>query len=305
MIRTKSLFTVAACCAAFVLAAATLDAAFSALCGGGTSCAYVSGDRFGYQTVEKIRQNFNALVAAPYWTSSADSNLSSEVNLGALSTGLVKITVSGSTATPSTATAGTDYSSPSSADTVTNKTINAESTGNVITLSVIQYFTAAVCESDTPYTPGWSFSASGNSVTSECATGTNTVIGLADFVDGGTSYLQNSIRLPADWTGAVGMNLYWLSSATSGNVVWQIQTACAGDGELPDQSWNAAQTVTDATKASGGQENTASFPALTMTGCAAGEMFMFKLLRDPAHASDTLGDTAKLVGVELVYRRAI
>ncbi len=102
----------------------TLDASFTALCGSGTSCAYQVGDKFGYQTVEKIRQNFNALVAAPYWTSTASSDLTGETNLGALSTGLVVATVSGGTATPSTVAAPTGaVVGTTDTQTLTNKTI--------------------------------------------------------------------------------------------------------------------------------------------------------------------------------------
>jgi hypothetical protein len=49
---------------------------------------------------------------ASFWTSKSESGLSNEVNIGALTTGLVKITVSGGIATPTTAIAGTDYQSP-------------------------------------------------------------------------------------------------------------------------------------------------------------------------------------------------
>jgi hypothetical protein len=45
-------------------------------------------------------------------TTQAEAGLSAESNLGALTTGLLKIDVSGGVATPSTAVAGTDYASP-------------------------------------------------------------------------------------------------------------------------------------------------------------------------------------------------
>jgi hypothetical protein len=50
---------------------------------------------------------------APYLTTAAVTGLSAESNLGALTTGLLKITVSAGIATPSTAVAGTDYVVPS------------------------------------------------------------------------------------------------------------------------------------------------------------------------------------------------
>jgi hypothetical protein len=49
---------------------------------------------------------------ASYWTATAEAALSSEVNIGALTTGLMKITVDTGVATPSTAIAGTDYQAP-------------------------------------------------------------------------------------------------------------------------------------------------------------------------------------------------
>jgi hypothetical protein len=42
-----------------------------------------------------------------------------------------------------------------------------------------------------------------------------------------------------------------------------------------------------------------------VTGCAAGELMHIKILRDSAHASDTLAATARLIGVELVIREAM
>jgi len=51
----------------------------------------------------------DAIEGAPILTTTATSALSAESNLGALTTGLVKISVSAGVATPSTAVAGTDY----------------------------------------------------------------------------------------------------------------------------------------------------------------------------------------------------
>lgn len=60
---------------------------------------------------------------AKYVTAQAESGLSNEVNLGALTTGILKHTVAAGVSTPATATAGTDYTSPSSTETMTNKTL--------------------------------------------------------------------------------------------------------------------------------------------------------------------------------------
>jgi hypothetical protein len=60
-----------------------------------------------------------------YFMSQAANAPANGVNLGALSTGLLKITVSGAVATPSTASAGTDYVIPSGSITGNAATANA------------------------------------------------------------------------------------------------------------------------------------------------------------------------------------
>jgi hypothetical protein len=56
--------------------------------------------------------NNKAPVGASFLTATSETGLSSEVNLGALTTGLLKHTVSAGVSTPATAIAGTDYLSP-------------------------------------------------------------------------------------------------------------------------------------------------------------------------------------------------
>jgi hypothetical protein len=55
-----------------------------------------------------------APTTATYWTSSADAGLSAEVNLGGLTSGLLKHTVAAGVSTPATAASGTDYGPPTS-----------------------------------------------------------------------------------------------------------------------------------------------------------------------------------------------
>lgn len=122
-IRRLALAFLVVLCVAFGLVRLSADT-FTALCGGGTACVYQTGDRFGFQTAEHIRQNFNALVAPKYWTAASDSNLTNEVNLGALTSGLLKIAVSGSVATPSTVAAPTGaVVGTTDTQTLTSKTL--------------------------------------------------------------------------------------------------------------------------------------------------------------------------------------
>jgi len=144
-----------------------------------------------------------------------------------------------------------------------------------------------------------------NPAVAACITGTNTQKGVADFADGANSLsMQRTLALPSDFTGAVDVKFKWLTTATTGDVVWQIATICVADAETDDPAFNTASTVTDTAKGTANQTNDASITGITMTGCAAGEAWHIKVLRDPAHASDTLAATARLLGVELTVRRA-
>ncbi len=194
---------------------------------------------------------------------------------------------------------------PSASNTLTNKTIDVEGTGNTITTVSKLWFDAAAC-SGTTGALNWDTLASGAPTATCSAGGTNTnlIRGVADFADSGTFQMMRQVRLPADFTGTVDVALKWRTTATSGNVVWQVSTVCIADAEVDDANWNTASTVTDAAKGTTNQSNDAAITTLTITGCAAGELMHFRILRDPTDGSDTLGATASLIGVELTTRRA-
>lgn len=191
-----------------------------------------------------------------------------------------------------------------STTTLTNKTLSAEGTGNVLTVPFKIWLEAASCQGSSPFL-NWDV-LTATSPTANCITGTNTQKGVADFADGATVYaMQRSIALPDDWTGAIDAKIKWLSATTTGSVVWQIATICTADAETDDPAFNTASTVTDAAKGTTLQLNDATITGITATGCAAGELLHLKVLRDPAHASDDHAATARLIGVEVTLRRAM
>jgi hypothetical protein len=137
-----------------------------------------------------------------------------------------------------------------------------------------------------------------------CVTGSNVLAAVLQFEDTATETVQDHFRYPASIT-AVALTIKWRTSVTSGNVVWQLATACVADAETVDPSWNTAQTVTDAAKGTTLQTNDATISSVTTTGCAAGEEMFFRFFRDPAHASDTLGATAELISLAFEITRTI
>ena len=197
----------------------------------------------------------------------------------------------------------------SSSSTLTNKTIDAEGTGNVITIPSIFVFNPGACQ-DATGSLAFSLPASGLAPTADCVAGTNVRFGVAGFNDDGAErQVQGHFTLPADWTGAIDLLGKWRSADTSGSVVWQIATICVADAETSDPAFNTAQAITDAAKGTTLQQNDFSQTTLTVTGCAAGEEFYFKFFRDSDHASDDLATAtdgiAQLISLRFVVRRAM
>lgn len=195
------------------------------------------------------------------------------------------------------------YSTAASTDTYTNKTYDAEGTGNVLTVPRRLFFPAAGCKNATAGSV-WDLPTS-NPAVAACVTGTNTQKGVLDFADAANLSAQITYMLPTTWTGAIDARIKWVTTATTGDVVWQLSTICVADAETDDPAFNTASTVTDTAKGTTLQTNDASITGVTATGCAAGELMHLKIQRDSAHASDTLAATARLIGVELTIREAI
>jgi hypothetical protein len=192
----------------------------------------------------------------------------------------------------------------SSTDTLTNKTIDAEGTGNVITSPLFLSFPAANCQGVTAFS-GFAFPVS-NPPTAACVAGTNTIYGVLQFPDSDGDYsTQTSFRLASDWSGTIDIDFFWRTSETTGDVVWQFQTAFAADGETGDPSYNTAQSITDTAKGTANQWNNATLNGVTLTGGSPGEQMFLRVFRNRTHASDTLVGVPELITVRLKLRRTM
>ena len=197
-----------------------------------------------------------------------------------------------------------DVVTGSTVDTFTNKTFDAEATGNTLTLIDTFNLPVGVCDGPSTTSSQWSFPSGAGAANTACEVGTNTVFMTIDYTDAGTRQAQNLFELPDDFTGTVDAEIVWFSPSTTGSVVWQLATICAGEGDSVDQVFNAASTVTDAAQGVTNTMNEATIANLTVTGCTASEVLFLQLLRDPADGSDDLGDVARLVGLHIDIRRA-
>jgi hypothetical protein len=186
----------------------------------------------------------------------------------------------------------------------TNKTLDAEGTGNIITLPKRLWFPAAGCNNATAGSI-WDLPTSAPAVPT-CKTGTNTQMGVLDFADATSLTAQVTYMLPATWTGTIDARVYWLTTATAGDVVWQIAIACNSDNESDDPAFTDDAFTADTAKGTTNLANITAVNTVTTTGtCVADDLAHIRIKRDAGHASDTLAATARLIGVELVIREVM
>jgi hypothetical protein len=197
---------------------------------------------------------------------------------------------------------------PGSTDTLTNKTLDTEATGNVVTVPFTQWFVSAGCDNATAG-PVWDLPTA-NAPTPACVTGSNIQKGVLTFADSAEQTAQLSMRLPADWTGAVDATVFFTSATTTNTQteIWKLYTACraptGGSGATDDPAFNTAQSLTYTLGASevASALRKVSQTGVTMTGCTAGDLWHIKIGRDN---NDTDTASMNLIGVEVVYRRAL
>jgi len=201
--------------------------------------------------------------------------------------------------------AGAGTWTDSSTSTGTNKTIDAEATGNVITIPVYIVLAAGGCNNTTA-SAGFDLPTA-NAPTPSCF-GTTTTQGTLTFADGSTQTATNHLRLPTDWTGNVDVDLIWFANAASANAVrWSVATGCVADSEAINTgpSYNTASASNTAYTGTANQRKTTNFTTVAVTNCSAGETLYLQVQRIGADAGDTLTASAELLEVGLKIRRAM
>jgi hypothetical protein len=108
-------------------------------------------------------------------------------------------------------------------------------------------------------------------------------------------------RVPQNYVGTPKVEIEWVTTATTGDVAWDIDYTAIADGESYDPSADQqSATVTDTAAGTARLLNRATI-TLTAANFAAGDEVQFYLVRDAADAADTLAATAWLVGLYYSY----
>jgi hypothetical protein len=180
----------------------------------------------------------------------------------------------------------------------------ASGTWSVVTYSSSITFQAAICQAGVAAT---AFNLpTANAPAKTCINSGSTVLASLDFDPTVDESIQSWYRLPGDFTGNIDLELKWKAGATSGDAVWSVQTICVADAETIDNpTFNAAQILQDTAKGTTLQMNDVSLSSITITGCAATEILLFKLFRDADHANDTMTGDASLVAATFTVRRTL
>lgn len=192
-------------------------------------------------------------------------------------------------------------------DTFTNKTFDAEGTGNLFTHPEIVAFPAAGCIGAVPGSM-WDLMPT-NAPTPQCVQGTNTQKGLLDWPDiDGSIQAQQSYLLPVDLdsTKVLDARIVWRINAGSGNVKWFLDLACVaidGSATNDDPAFGGNQATVTTTAPAAGRPIVSPITNMSLAGCA-GKMLHMKISRDRADGADTLsGGFPRFDTMEVKFRR--
>lgn len=112
------------------------------------------------------------------------------------------------------------------------------------------------------------------------------------------------IAVPKNYVGTAKFGVIWKTTATSGNVVWNVDYRSIADGETLDpSSWQESLAVTDAAKGTTNQMNDANVSA-TSANLAVDDLILVTISRDGTSGSDTVSASAQLYEAYLEFADA-
>lgn len=135
----------------------------------------------------------------------------------------------------------------------------------------------------------------------ETATNFVDVVGL-DFANGGNQWAQFMLTMPKSWDQGTLTALFWWfqTAAGAGNTKWGINGVALSSGASADQAFGTIVRTTSTGGTSGSVYKSPESAAITIAGSLSDDCVVaFQIFREGS--SDTLGVTARLLGVRLLY----
>lgn len=232
---------------------------------------------------------------ATYITQTANGTLSNEQALSALGTGLMKNTTGSGVI--SIAAAGSDYSSPSSTESPTNKTLDCAATGNVCKQKGLIYLTHPHLVDGTGATLG--------------TTATALAYGHATFsnsADQAANYVEYRIIVPTDIDTAVALRAklkFSLGNTDTGTHRYVLSMASQADSASATGTPGTAINLDFSGDASGASGDVETVGYTTLTGWAAAltadHLWVIRLARDGDAAQDTSTVNSTELGLVIEY----
>ncbi len=196
--------------------------------------------------------------------------------------------------------AGTDsVAGAATTDTFTNKSIDAEASGNSITQPMKIWYQAGGCQ-NSAFTGYWDLGAT-SIPAAVCVAGANVVKGLLRYTANGQT-AQFHYQMPSDTktSGSMDINLLWTTGTASGTVQWAVDATCTSIGFTDDPAWSALWTPAISTaSATVNAMNLVSITGLTAP-CSAGQIMHLRLKRVDTTGTATNAD---VYGAEITFRR--
>jgi len=129
-----------------------------------------------------------------------------------------------------------------------------------------------------------------------------------DFGDSANTNANFSFPMPQAWDrGNISVQIHWTASAGSGAVVWQVAADSADNDDTDDGAFGSDVNMVDTLTATGDYHISPASGAITFGNAPGAELceLSLRIRRDPGHASDTLGQTARLYYVVVQYTESI
>jgi hypothetical protein len=107
--------------------------------------------------------------------------------------------------------------------------------------------------------------------------------------------------VPNDYVGSPVFGLVWTSTATSGDVVWDLDYSCAARTASLDPSADEEALTVTSTAPGSSQTGVSPTVSATAANLSAGQVIQGSLSRDGASGSDTMAADAVLYGFYFQY----